>query len=196
MKRTTLLSVVFIFTIRFSSFANSNPKDDPKFTAETINEDEAVIYLYRLKNMVGGAVACPIFLYKFDTTKSEFLEKQKIGKLKQKQYMPIKIKANTMYYIEIGTMQKIIVSGTEKSNIMVELNGGKIKVTAKDNYATVKLGAGKAIATGGLVDLLVSTAVNKSNEKKFIENKFTLLEPIENNAEYIEMQKYPNCLVK
>jgi len=185
MKTLFLVAIVSVFS-SFSALSQDNVESN----------DETTVYLYRLKSMVGGAVAWPIFLYEYDKEKKTFLEKQKIGKIKQKQYMPISIKANTMYYIEVGTMQKILVLGKEKAKIITQLKGGKIKVTAKDNFALVKLGAGNRVSNTSLVELAINTAINKSNKKKFVEKKFLWLEPIENNPDYEEMMKFKNCLKK
>lgn len=185
-----IVALVFTFTAYGATSSNINTLSQE----QSQNEDEAIVYLYRLKSMVGGAVAWTIFIWEYDETKKEFLPKQKIGKLKQKQYMPITIKANTIYYIEVGTMQKILLSGTENANIMVQLKGTGIKVTAKNNYALVKIGSGNIVASTNFAELIVQTGINKSNEKKFVEKKFTLLEPIENNVEYEEMKNLTNCL--
>ena len=185
---STLLILVLMFTTTSFSFADKEVKEQQK------TDDESIVYLYRLKSFVGGAVAWVIFIQEFDAEKKIFSAKKKLGKLKQKQYMPITVKPNTMYYIQVGTMQKILVLVKDNAKMIVQLKGMKIKATAKDNFALVKLGAGDRVGASNIAELILQTGINKSNRKKFEENKFTWLEPIDNNPDYKEMLTFKNCL--
>lgn len=185
--------IISFFVLSLSSFTPISISDDLS-NSKNPGDDETVIYIYRLKSMVGGAVAWTIFIQEYDAEKNEFLPKKKIGKLKQKQYMPITVKANTMYYIEVGTMQKILVLGKENAKLIVQLKGNAIKATAMDNYALIKLGAGQIVGATNLVEGIIQISINKSNQKKFEEKEFIWLEPTEDNPDYKEMQQFENCM--
>ncbi len=101
---------------------------------ENVGDDECVVYVYRLKSMVGGAVKWPVSSIKFNDKTGEFIKKQavKYGKLNKLEYKAIRLKANTFYWISIGTIHTILFAGTKGSETAIRTKG------VKNATATIK----------------------------------------------------------
>ncbi len=60
--------------------------------------------------MIGAAVSWKVTISEYSSSEGTFINEQKLGKLQQNGYMPIHLKADTLYYITVGTIYIAYVS--------------------------------------------------------------------------------------
>lgn len=108
---------------------------------ENIGEDECVIYLYRLKNMVGGSVKWPIYSMEYDVTLDGFSKNKKVGygKLAKLEYKTLRLKANTFYWLAVGEKNIVVLfSGAPGSETVVQAKGFKCSTSTIKGEALVR----------------------------------------------------------
>lgn len=120
-----LLNVLFMMVI-------TTIVSGQKFTTyEDVGEDECVVYVYRLKSMVGGAVKWPVSTMRFNEESGKFMKGQAVeyGKLNKKEYKALRLKANTFYWIAIGEGHSVLFAGTKGSETIIQTKGVKSATT-------------------------------------------------------------------
>ncbi len=108
---------------------------------ENIGEDECVVYVYRLRSIVGGAVKWPVTTKIFSEDSGKFIESQdfKHGKLNKKEYKAIRLKANTFYWLSIGNdFHSVLFAGTNGSETIIQTKGVKSETAAIKGEALIR----------------------------------------------------------
>ena len=108
---------------------------------EDIGENECVVYVYRLRSIVGGAVKWPVTTKIFSEDSGGFIKSQnfKHGKLNKKEYKAIRLKANTFYWLSIGKdFHSVLFAGTNGSETIIQTKGVKSKTAAIKGEALVR----------------------------------------------------------
>ena len=134
------------------------------FEKETLQDNEAIAYLYRLPSFIGGASAWKIAIAEYNEETKDFTEAVEVGKLNKNEYMPIKLEANKMYYIRIGIDFINIITITKPgASIFIKLKGQDIEKKVMDNQALITIMKRNLVFSG-----LAGALAYKSNEKDYL----------------------------
>lgn len=114
--------------------------------SNNIGDDECVVYLYRLKNVVGGSVKWPISSMKYNEDLGGFSKNQlvKYGKLGKLEYKTLRLKANTFYWLSVGEKNIVVLfSGTKGSETIIQAKGLKCATSTIKGEALVRTNSEK-----------------------------------------------------
>jgi hypothetical protein len=195
-----LLMLMIASAILFASCGTISTKAPIYKSAIDNSDSTCFVYIYRVKNFVGGVAPFEIRTAVTDEKTKDFVNLPGVLKLYQKGYIPMTLKANTLYKITIGTnAHTVFLLGSSQSITVIKVDGPKIQFEAVKSSSfytshTVSMAAnvlnGPGMSGGlGLILMWKSQKKLGSIEKKALADAgFKELEPTSNPVLYKELQ--------
>jgi len=195
-----LLTIVIASAILFASCGTISTKAPIYKSATDTADSTCFLYVYRVKNFVGGIAPFEVRTAVVDEKTKDFVDLPGVLKLYQKGYIPIALKSNILYKITIGTnAHTVFLLGSTQSVTVIKVDGPKMQFDAVKNSSfytshTVSMAAnvlnGPGMSGGlGLILMWKSQKKLGSIEKQALADAgFKELAPNSNSVLYEELQ--------
>jgi hypothetical protein len=129
-----LLPMMIASAILFASCGTISTKAPIYKSANDTSDSTCFVYVYRVKNFVGGVAPFEVRTAVIDKETKDFVNLPGVLKLYQKGYIPITLKSNTLYKLTIGTnAHTFYYLGPNQSITVVKINGPKMQYEAVKN---------------------------------------------------------------
>jgi hypothetical protein len=129
-----ILTLTIAAAIVFASCGTLSTKAPIFKSVDNTLDSTCLIYVYRVKNFVGGVAPFEIRTSVYDEKSKDFVNLPGVLKLYQLGYLPINLKSNTLYKLTIGTnAHTFFYVGPKQSITVIKINGPKMQYEAVKN---------------------------------------------------------------
>ena len=192
------LTMMIASAILFASCGTISTKAPIYRSSNETSDSKCFIYVYRVKNFVGGVAPFEVRTSVFDEKTKDFVKLTGVMKLYQKGYIPITLNSSSLYKITIGTnAHTVFFLGSGQSITVIKVNGPKMQFESVKNTSFYKSHTVSMVANvfnnmygivGPILMLIDQKKLGSIEKKALADQGFIELAPNSNSVLYKELQ--------